>query len=389
MTRSLPIAACQDGTAAPADTTSAVAVRLRPRTPFAHRVWPEFSWSDSKERQLRRCPRAYLLSTYTKWNGWAPDAPAESRRAYICSKLTTLPLSVGTIVHRIARDRVIAARRGRRLESEREIRDRAIAELRAIYIASRTRRQAFIARPASTPMLAELFWREGLEPAAVRHVRQTIHVAAESLAHSPVFRYLCRLPVDALVVIDAMAAYEVDGILVYGAPDLVYWVGAREGPSWDARGGASCEARHLRVLDWKCGRHDAVVDQLALYAILMQAHLPPGVVPACVIGEVVAVADGGTPIASKIEAADLVDATQRVHAGAAYMRRYCLDPDANVPLHPEAFPPRVGPHCTSCVFRGICSAAREAGLLRSTATSRLAPDVRASAARPNSSHSRA
>lgn len=49
---------------------------------FEIRPYPEFSWSISRARLLRQCPRAYFYHYYLKHNGWLRDAPEQARLAY-------------------------------------------------------------------------------------------------------------------------------------------------------------------------------------------------------------------------------------------------------------------------------------------------------------------
>lgn len=327
-------------------------VTVRAAQPFTPREWPEFAWSESKARLLRRCPAAYRLATYAKWNGWAADATPEARTAYVCSKLTSVPLVLGQAVHAVAERRVRDVMAGRRLATERQMRDAISATLNDAYLASKSQRQAFIANPTRVPMLAEIFWREGISAGIAADIRRKAAACAESLARSSIFPALADVRADQVLAVDTRTAFVVDGVTAYGAPDLVYQSTRHQGP--DNR----VEGCSVRVIDWKTGTADGVVDQVATYAALIAGAW--GMHPDRVTfhGAVVPLGESGEPESCFLSARDLSDAVTRIHASVREMRALCADPDANVPKPAEAFPPRPGSHCRTCAFRGICPSAR-------------------------------
>jgi hypothetical protein len=59
-----------------------------------------FSWSLSRHRTFRECPRKYWFHYYGAWGGWEYDAPPEARELYLLKNLTGLHLIAGDVVHR-------------------------------------------------------------------------------------------------------------------------------------------------------------------------------------------------------------------------------------------------------------------------------------------------
>ena len=57
------------------------------------------TWSSTRARTFGTCKRRYYLQYYQKWGGWLDDSPEDQRLAYRLSKMTALPLLVGTAVH--------------------------------------------------------------------------------------------------------------------------------------------------------------------------------------------------------------------------------------------------------------------------------------------------
>ncbi len=58
-----------------------------------------FSWSASRDRLFRSCPRAYFYNYYGYWNGWNDRADESTKLIYKLKKLQSLPLLAGSIVH--------------------------------------------------------------------------------------------------------------------------------------------------------------------------------------------------------------------------------------------------------------------------------------------------
>ncbi len=57
------------------------------------------SWSASRAKTFTTCKRKYYLQYYAKWGGWSADSLPEQQLAYRLSKMTALPMLVGSAVH--------------------------------------------------------------------------------------------------------------------------------------------------------------------------------------------------------------------------------------------------------------------------------------------------
>ncbi len=64
----------------------------------------EFSWSASRDRLFRSCPRAYYYNYYAYWNGWSYKADAKTKLIYRLKKLQSTALWAGSIVHDVIQD---------------------------------------------------------------------------------------------------------------------------------------------------------------------------------------------------------------------------------------------------------------------------------------------
>jgi hypothetical protein len=304
--------------------------------------YPPFSWSESKDRLLRNCPRAYALKTYTAWNGWLPGAPEAARRAWTLSKLITLPQAVGETIHRLARLCVRRAVGRLPLPSMDELHRRGRTALNDLVHCSRTHQQEFAHRPNAVPMLAEIFYDGTLSGEAIARAKASLSACLIALARCEILDELRECDPAAVRPVEALECFTIEGIVVYGAPDVAYVTHLDNAPLWN-------------IVDWKTGRFDGVVDQLAVYALLLRHGLLFG--PHPTLGyraTVAALGVGGAITHVALSAADLEDARHRILKSADVMRAYLIDRAANRPASLEVFQPRPGRRCRDCVFRGMC-----------------------------------
>src|SRR5438105_6593274 len=60
----------------------------------------ELTWSYSRMRQFCACKRQYYYHRYLKWGGWSAGASDECRTAYRLSKISSLSVLAGQLVHK-------------------------------------------------------------------------------------------------------------------------------------------------------------------------------------------------------------------------------------------------------------------------------------------------
>lgn len=312
---------------------------------YERREHPEFGWSHSRDRVLTECRQAYYLRYYASHNGWERGAPPEAHRAWALGKLATVPSALGTAVHQRALECVAAVVAGTALPSEEVLVERTRSDLNRLR--AMRDRAAFLHRPKQRPMLLEVYYAGRVSAEVVERTRAKLAQCIRHLVDSPLWADLRRC-LDAggeARTIDGHQSFTLDGLTVFGAPDLVY----RDGP----------DARPVLV-DWKTGRLDGVVDQVAVCGLLVRDHLgwPPvdGVYTARVIG----LAEGAEH-QFPVDAGDLAEAEARIRASVERMRALLADPERNVARSPDAFPMKWGGwRCGSCPYRELCRARIEA-----------------------------
>ena len=61
----------------------------------------ELTWSYSRDRLFKGCPRAYYYHYYASWGGWDADAGGFAKKAYILKNMRNIDIWVGDIIHQI------------------------------------------------------------------------------------------------------------------------------------------------------------------------------------------------------------------------------------------------------------------------------------------------
>jgi hypothetical protein len=224
---------------------------------YEQREFPQFSWSHSRDRLLTECQQAYYSRYYLSHNGWEREAPAEARQAWTLGKLVSVPSALGMAVHQRALECAAALEKGEPLPDATVLIERVCAELNTLRL--RRDVSAFIAAPKAHPMLHEIYYRGRLEREMIERTREKIERCINHLVAAPLWGDLraCLGGGGEVRIVDAYQSFELHGTTVYAAPDLVYrFVGAKQ-PT---------------IVDWKTGKLDGAIDQVAVY--VLPAHFP-------------------------------------------------------------------------------------------------------------------
>jgi hypothetical protein len=282
---------------------------------------PEFSWSRSRHDALSVCARRYFYRYYGSWRGWEDDAPAEARRAYLLKKLTGLAAELGRAVHRRAFEVGFRAAQGLDPPPLEELLQRTRDELNDVVLSSRDRR-SFVERPSRGPFLRSAWYGEGPGQDEIQRTRRRLDGSHRALRDHDLWDPVRegRVEVEFLADPDVVPdpRLEVEGVPVYGEPDLVLRRGDGTGV----------------VLDWKSGRErEGDLLQLAVQGLWLRSTAGDG---RC-RGRVEYLAEG-TSHEVDIGPEELDEAAERVRESVARMRSLAADPESNEPRAKEAFP---------------------------------------------------
>ncbi len=294
-------------------------------------------WSHSREITLRTCARRYYYRYLLTPGGWKRTAPARVRLAYVLSRLTTLDLALGSVLHALAARIACRVLAGHTPPSAEVLRESARTQLNTLVRNGRDL-AAFAADPAGHPVLIEAYYDRELPDAQIERVRQKLERCTRHLAESTVWPELEQCAPEQVHAIDAPAAFSFAGTTVWAAPDLVYTPAA--GPPI--------------IMDWKSGRVgiDGAAEQLSLYASFAHVHL--GIrAPASGYEGQVADLTSGERWSIPLTADAMAAAETRVHEGVLAMSTMPTDPGQP---GTEAAYPRTADRvtCRSCPFWALC-----------------------------------
>jgi hypothetical protein len=308
--------------------------------------YPAFSYSESQLRRRERCARAHYHAIYTAHRGWSAAAYSDSWRAYRLKAATAVAAAVGTAVHQAATACVEALRARAPMPTFESLRATAGESLNAIWRNSRARREEFLRSPKRVPLFLDALYGEGPTPSQLHRAAQTLDRALLALVACDEVWDLVRAahPEDVLLMepFAAMRVATSDGpVTCYGAADLI--VRPSKDEPW-------------RIIDFKSGSADGVIDQILTYALVAQELLKLYMVPRSV-GIIVALAEApGERVAMfDITPDDLRDAEERLHREIGKSRALLANPATNEPRAMDAFPMTSDARvCGSCAFRVLC-----------------------------------
>ncbi len=323
-----------------------------------------FSWSVSRDRLFRACPRAYYYRYYGSWGGWEPDASPAVRELYVLKQLKTRQQWVGDAVHGLLREVLRALRRGRRMPPE-EADARLTRMMRQSFRASKRR----------------VYWREPKRGGLVEHEyglpvpvegwRALHEEARRALAAAyrlGLFERLAALDPGDWLAVETFDSFDLDGTPVHCVPDLSFREGGRivivdwktgppqppavaAVPTGEAPPSEAAQAPSAGGAD---GFGPEARFQLACYALHARARW--GARPEALRLGVALLArseyhETGT------DAAELAAAEAAVRASIAAMRARLADPATNAACA-EAFPRTDDlARCAVCPFRRPCRGA--------------------------------
>lgn len=300
--------------------------------------YPDFSWSRSRHDALAVCARRYFYRYYGSWRGWEDDAPAVARRAYLLKNLTGLAAELGRSVHRRAFEVGFKAAQGLEPPGVEELLRRTRDELNGVVLSSRDRR-GFLDRPSRHPFFRSAWYGNGPGEGEIERTRRRLEESHRALAGHGLWGVVRRGEAEVEFLADPDVVpdprLEVDGVPVYGEPDLV--LRPRDGPAV--------------VVDWKSGRErEQDLWQLAVQGLWLRSVAGD----AGCVGRVEYLAEG-TFHELELGEDELEEAGERIRRSVGEMRELVADRERNEPRPREAFPlTERRSVCRWCDFFELC-----------------------------------
>jgi hypothetical protein len=320
-----------------------------PRTP-ARAPWdapfPPASYSESQERRRRSCARAHYHAVYTAHRGWLAPVGSASWLAYRLKTATPLLAAVGSAVHEVASECVRAIRAGNPIPSFDVLRAAAAATLNGRWANSRYRLREFYASPKKVPVYLESLYGAGPRPSEIHRAVQTLDRAILALGKcTELWEWVAAADPSDVILMDRFTSITLRRgdmeVTCYGAADLI--VRPRTDSLW-------------RIIDFKSGRADGVVDQILTYALLAQRTYGIVLAPAC-LGVVVSLAEQPSEAIAtfRVDEVDLDEAQARLVSNVDNALRFVANAATGEPLPMEAFPQASKEEtCLRCTYRAVC-----------------------------------
>lgn len=297
----------------------------------------EFTWSFSRAQAFESCRRRYWFRYHAFWGGWRSDAPELARRAYFFSKMTALPMLIGSAVHETIADVLRAKQGGREPKSPFE---QVRLRLNEAWLSSKNERWREVG-PKQAPPLFEHWYGVPPSKEELAGWRDRAQASIRGFLESELYRQILRAGPAAFRSIDQLETSAIDGVPCFVAPDFAFVHGEE---TW--------------IIDWKSGdTRDGYALQLLAYAehARQKWRLEPSRIRAFDLfltrGEQVEV-----PVSEEA----LAGARREIRASAETMRPL---------VQREELPPTTDPaECRRCFFRELCDERPDRGPLTPTTT---------------------
>lgn len=308
-------------------------------TPMPVDRWTEFTWSASRHRMFSQCRRQYYLNYYGARRVRELKDPIVSAVWWL-KQGTTLPMWIGSVVHHVAREAVLAHRAGSPL-AEEEMEKLAFAYYYEGYEASqrgsRYGNQWVVLMDHLYPDDPRSLDCDSGAEQVLRHV--------SALFTSDAYSLIASLPPTAILEVDEpFQSFNLAGvpllrraIRIFAIPDVLLRYGDR-----------------LIIVDWKTGdvERESIRDQAGVYRLY--AHLKYGVPEDRIDVHIADLASGGQTVDPPSGVPSIGEARAFVHTSIAAMVEQMNDFEYNT-AHIANFPMTEDRSmCQSCPFKRAC-----------------------------------
>lgn len=295
-----------------------------------------FSWSFSRHKMFQECLKMYFLRYYHSWLGWNIDAEPDRRKAYVLSKLVTLPICTGNVIHDFVAGGIQKAILGK-IPTEKYLVESALTKMRTIWKQSKDCRAEFLEYPKQYLMLAEFYYGGKPSEKAVETMKKKIECGAAHFLTSKTFQEV--LKYKKYETPDKTTAFDLEGIFVYAVPDLHY----------------DQDDTAFVLVDWKTGEEDPADEtQMLIYGLFATEQYKITDKPIIARLEYLL---SGQYREIEIGPDKLDSARQLIRDSVAEMKKNLADPEMNI-AHPVEFYSSehdgYDDNCRYCNFRELC-----------------------------------
>lgn len=295
-----------------------------------------FSWSKSRDEELRECQRKYFYNRYASWGGWDRHAPKEARLAYVLKNLKNRWAWKGETVHHVI-EHVLKSIRQKSPLSFEEALAQLTHTMRQDFRSSKAKK--YLDEPKKSIGLFEHEYEKPVTDETWKKIHDESALCLKHFYHSDLYKELLADDTDSWLVIEDLEEYEFEGAKIYVKLDF-----ARK------KGGL------IEIYDWKTGKNDSAEASVQIGTYAIYAMQRWGVPLAQVRAYLVNLSGDIVEPQNQPLTAELIEKTRGImKQSIAEMRTLLLDPAKNTPKPRENFSYTENTRlCDFCNFYKIC-----------------------------------
>lgn len=207
------------------------------------------SWSNSRVKTLRECPRKYYYQYFLSWEGWLQSAPDRKRMAYILKNMTNKHMWPGSIAHEVIEHVIKEYRKNKKWLSLESAQNLAIEKLRSGWKSSRS--SNWKQNPKSINLFED-FYGDGLTNEESSRCKNIVLTSIENFYNSNVAEIIKSLDEEDWVSLEDFQSFMVDN---------KYEVSVKIDTAFKHDG-------KVYLIDYKTGKESPdVLEQLMVYAM--------------------------------------------------------------------------------------------------------------------------
>ncbi|MFB5676446.1 PD-(D/E)XK nuclease family protein [Paenibacillus terreus] len=304
---------------------------------FKYREYPDWSWSQTRDRIFKECQRKYYYHYYASHNGWLPEASKLSKSAYRLKQIANLYIIFGDALHQLMERLLNDSLKTDVISVDAKILQKKLKNyLNRAFIDSRNVSQ-WMQAPKRSMMLHEMYYEGVLNQNRIDKINERIVQCVSNLRHCLSLRELMHNKVN-IIEIEQLNSFLIVETPVFVKMDVLYFK-----PGDD----------RWIIVDWKTGLDDEEnEDQLLLYAMYLNNKYQVPYEKTEIRLEYLLTGECKVIHVKKDEVKRTIE---RVNSSAAQMKLLLEDELTNKPM-PEgnftASPSKM--KCKGCNFREMC-----------------------------------
>lgn len=299
--------------------------------------FPPLSWSFSRMKVLKSCPRRYFYQYYGYHRGWLEDSSKESRMIYMLKNLQGIDAYFGKVFHETVKE--VVKNGEKELFVADVFRRKVNRTIKTAYQESLCSLDVFRTHPKWYTMMSEVYYGGDILQEKKDSITQKINITSENVFSSKSFLELTgKIDVE-ILELDELKSFEVNGLIGYLKIDALYRI---------------CNNNKHVLVDWKTSANDSDiqdVEQLLLYSWFSNKVLGIKLDDIEARLEYIGLNKVETYQFNEKEIG-IID--KRLESDFELIKAYLLDPTINQPFPKEKFLQTKGNLCKFCNFREVC-----------------------------------